>query len=236
MLEAGELLSSYVTHGALKDDTQFDGILGELAGLARWDRKHPVPVWRVVLLTPDKVAALRDGASVSMRPRRFGSWTRDEGAVRLLLRARHASTSGGGCLAVLRKTLGPETWALDVEAMYRKLGWDHPDVGEWSQYVQWEREVVVSQEDAGWSVVRPEEVVSLHPESDRTALWPAKGEVFWNGDWSECLTVDAVPDAQPEAEDGVFTVSCRGETRKIIWDRRFNTWDTAPEPGCEPGI
>jgi len=230
--QAGDLASEYVTYGAMRSDQQFDDLFSQLAAIVpERCRRTPLTAWRVMTVSGSEYRQLQAGLNISLRPRAFGSWTKDKSAARLLLRGRCAIANGDDMTLVVRKDLAPDACVVDIEALYQKLKWDSSDVDEWDRYVHWEREVILKN-DAYLLTIRPVEIVSAHAAGDLHALRPYPDERAWSPAAEDFFEIDSVADEQPFAADGVWLVENHDGELAVKWDARNSCWESTTTPTC----
>lgn len=227
--EAGEIVSAYVTHGAMRSDDEFDAHFQGLASLVpSAQRRTPSRAWRVVVVSGEEHQRLLRGEAIMLRSRAYGSWTKDRHAADLLLRGRCMKAADGAVSLIVCKDLTPGCVVVDVESLYRKLGWNHPDVDEWSRYVEWEQELILRQ-DARLCTIEPDDVVAAHAPGDPAAVRPYEGEGVWVEEVGDFVRIDEVLE---RSGDGAWRVVCADEAeRTIVWnERHFAGWEAAEEP------
>jgi len=237
LFEAGDILSEYVGYGAVRQDGLFDNKLSALTGmLPERLRTTPPHAYRSLTLSAHEHAALMDGSPLVLRPRLFGSWTRDEAAAYRITRGRVARLKEAEVAVLIRKALPPGCVIADVEAVYLDLGWNDESLECWSRYASWERELIVCQ-PAGLLTVRTADVVRWHAPGDLAALAPVPGERAYSADGGEWIIIGSVPDLQPDAASGVWAVAADGKDTltPVFWNWRQETWDMADaDPAWEP--
>lgn len=237
LLEAYELLSAYVSHGAMDADDQFDGWFEKLAELVPRRLVRPVShVHRTVIIPARDLAAIRAGGRVTLRPRAFGSWSRSRDAAFRCLRGRFARMGGDMAAIIVTKPVTRERVVVDVQEVYGALAFDVDGVEDWERYASWEEEVIVRQ-DASMLSISAADVTVAHLHGDPEALRPLAGERAWSERDGDMLGIEHVDRHQPGAAEGVWDVEVAGRGgATLAWDGRADAWEvTAFRPGEEPG-
>lgn len=233
LLRAHELISAYVTHGAMDTDDQFDEWFGELAALVPRDLVRPVSVvHRAVTIPATDLEAIRAGGTAMLRPRRYGSRSRSADAALRCLRGRFP----GMAAMVVTKPVDGSQIVVDVREVYAALSFDDECVEEWDRYVSWEDEVIVRQDPSMLAIVAADVTVA-HLPGDRDALRPLVGERAWSDEDGDMPVIDHVPRDQPGQAEGLWSVELadRGPA-KLSWDHRHSAWQVASfEPEAEHG-
>lgn len=104
-----ELLCSHLGAGPMSDAAH--DILAQLVSCAdEQSVKKGGTLWRCVNVDPEHWAALRDGETVCLEPRRHESWSRDRTAIVDVLRNRAEKADRDKCVTLLmRKDFDDET-------------------------------------------------------------------------------------------------------------------------------
>jgi hypothetical protein len=229
-LEAIEALTSYVTNGSLRSDTQFDASFKSLEGLPPALRRTPSFAWRVLTLSEADHGLVMSGSVIRLFGRRFGSWTKDRRCVRHILRNRLSAAPAGSVTVVIRKRLPPGCCLVDVEAFYRAYGLDG-QMPEWDLHVVREREIVLEQ-DEGMLTVGREDIVSAHPLGDIRVLKPRPGEMLFGEVEGRIETVVEGPLSR--RADAAWVVVADGRRFVVAWDDRHGCWDGEQVPAPAP--
>ncbi len=228
LVEAYELLSSYVSHGSMQADDQFDETFARLAEMVPRSLVRPIArAHRVVVIPRAELDALRAGGTTTLRPRAHGSWARSERAALMCLRSRFAAMGDDMAALVVAKSIRTDQVVVDVQRVYETLGFDCGTVEEWGLYASWEEEVIVRQ-DAAMLTLSIRDVSHAFLPGDHHALRPFGGEVAWSEDAQDLVVVDAVADAQPGAPDGLWDVTVDGADVTVRWDARGRSWEIDP--------
>ena len=236
--ELYDLVSEYVAYGALREGdaafAHFEDTFRQIAKLAKnAPKKAPGDVYRVIALGPDDARTLASDGIVHLRPRPYGSWTTSKAAVPALLRSRALTLKDDHVAALVVKRISdPDRVLLDVPSLYRRLGYDHPDVHEWGLYVEWESEVILHQDDEMLRI-GPSDLVSLHRKGDTSALAPAEGDTAWNLDDENFFRIREVIGEGTEP-NAWRVVSDDGIEQDVVWNIRHASWDGARAPSPSP--
>jgi hypothetical protein len=180
LLEAYELLSSYVSYGAMTDDGQFNDLFEELSGLVPRETIRPIEhAYRVIVIPIADRDALLAGKPLTLRAREFGSWSRSEEAARRVVRSRFLRMEDDQAVVVFRKPVTRESVVVDVQKVYTTLGFDAGEVEEWGLYASWEAEVILRQ-DAALLTIGSGDVRLSFAAGDLDAIRPLEGEEAWS--------------------------------------------------------
>jgi hypothetical protein len=142
--KACELLSVYITYGAMKEAHQFDDRFEAVSALAPYaDSSESVRLWRAIVLSPAQYASLLEQGAIDLEPRNFASWTKDRESASRILRERSLRMPESHHAVIIEGDTSTQAILVDVSAMYRAAQWTGSDFPEWGNYVSWENEVVV---------------------------------------------------------------------------------------------
>lgn len=236
LLDAYELLSSYVSHGAFGDDGQFDDLFDELAGLVPHDTVRPLDTaYRVLVVPAEDLDTLLAGGTLPLRPRRFGSWTRSEDAARRVVRSRFLRMDDDQAVVVVAKPVTRESVVVDVQQVYRRLGFDVGEVEEWGLYASWEAEVILRQ-DGPLLAIGAGDVRLSFRTGDLDAVRPQEGEMAWSEELQDVVEIVDVHEEQPFKADGLWHVGLEdGGEMAVTWNGRQAAWDVdGPIPAPAP--
>lgn len=228
LVEACEVLSEYVTYGAMKEANQFDDRFEAVCALAPYaDSSESVKLWRAIVLSPAQYSSLSEQGFLDLEPRNFASWTKVRESASRILRERSLRMPESYHGVLVERDTSTQAIVADVSAMYRAAHWTGPDFPEWGNYIDWENEVLVrNTHDANQIQLRD----VVHHNTARlfsevqdplaTVMRPFAGETYWSDKHDDVRTIRAITPEQPHLERGFWVVeNDDGETAALHLDR-----------------
>jgi len=220
LLVAAEMLTSHVSSG--KSYTSDVAGLKEL--IPDTFRSAPSALYRALAVTRSEYDRLLEDGCLSLKTFPFSSWTSSCDVA-----IRHArgllKATGELVILIIEQEISTSYVVADVEAVFRAVGWDHPDVEEWDLYVSKEKEFIV--ETTGeLSRVQLEHCRYAFVDATDSALHPCEGDQVWSQEDGVFLTIEEV--CAHLAQDGElsFEVVLSDETAcRVTWDRTHLSWN-----------
>ncbi|TLX17192.1 hypothetical protein [Rhizobium sp. MHM7A] len=220
LIAVAEILTSHVSSGK-----SYSSDIAELKSLVPLAyRKAPRDLFRTVAISVADHDRLNSDGSINLVSPPFTSWTSSiDVAVR---HARGIARTGNGfAVLVVKREIDAQQIVADVEAIFRAVGWDHPDVEEWDLYASKEKEFIVEMDD-NLTVVRLADCQHQFLDLTHPLLHPAPGDQIWSQDDGVFLEVDEVIATLDEDRPLTFRALVSDDTEcSISWDAAHLCWN-----------
>lgn len=216
ILKAADLLSQYVTHGSLSNSNSinFEDIFRKVKILLPLSlRSSPPQLYRSLVISSQQMDHLNAGGILELEDRFASSWSMDKLAAEQFLRSKCEDLAPSKAGMIYCKTIDQDLVIANIQAVYRLIGWDSPDVEEWLNYVEWEKEVLVENRPY-LNTVKCEDVIHFEVMGQAqsfSVLRPYLGEYVATE--HEEFTVHGIMDNQNEIAKESWSVICKEESR-----------------------
>jgi hypothetical protein len=219
LIEVAEILRSHVSSGkSYSTDTEK---LKDLVPQAY--RKGPRILRRAVAISHEDYVRLNSEGVITLKNSPLTSWTSSMDVAIAHARGLFSKRDERAVLIVERE-IARKQIVVNVQSVFKAVGWNHPDVEEWGLYASKEKEFIVEM-DERLNVVRLEDCRHIFPDQTHELLGPGSGELFWSQEDGNFLKVDQSIEKLDNSGPFAFRVLASDDTEcAAYWDSTYLCW------------